>query len=34
MLTGTDTDLLYAAAQGRVRELDRWNRERQEVGAP
>jgi 2-keto-3-deoxy-L-rhamnonate aldolase RhmA len=33
MLTGTDTDLLYTAAQGRVRELDRWNRrEPQEVG--
>jgi 2-keto-3-deoxy-L-rhamnonate aldolase RhmA len=34
MLTGTDTDLLYTAAQGRVRELDRWNRERREVGTP
>jgi hypothetical protein len=34
MLTGTDTDLLYTAAQGRVRDLDRWNRELQEVGTP
>ena len=34
VLTGTDTDLMYTAAQGRVRDLDRWNRERQEVGTP
>jgi hypothetical protein len=32
VLTGTDIDLLYAAAEGRARELDRWNRELQEIG--
>ena len=34
VLTGTDTDLLYTAAQGRVRELDQWNRELQKVATP